>query len=213
MKYSLLKHNIIRKVLAAFNNLQRNNLHSVFTFEIISFLLLLICFKKVKWEDGCGFLGCKSNNINMEDKEVRAWFPCPFCYVEIEVPILCLHLQEEHYFDMKNAVCPICAANLEKDTISHFTMQHAHSVKRRKKSQNSGFWSCNVSPILTPFLCTVPKHIHKDIYTSSSMAATTDAESSTTTGRDEVVGQNCEERRNGAAFIQELLISTIFFDL
>ncbi|KAK4493561.1 hypothetical protein RD792_017798 [Penstemon davidsonii] len=142
---------------------------------------------------------CDGNNINMEDEEVRAWFPCPFCYVEIEVPILCLHLEEEHYFDMKNAVCPICAANLEEDTISHFTMQHAHSVKRRKKSQNSGFWSCNVSPILTPLLCTV--------------AATTDAESSTTTGQDEAVGQNCEERRKGAAFIQELLISTIFFDL
>lgn len=26
-------------------------------------------------------------------------------------------------------VCPICAANLGKDALSHFTVQHAHSIK------------------------------------------------------------------------------------
>ena len=26
-------------------------------------------------------------------------------------------------------VCPLCAANLGKDVIGHFTLQHAHSLK------------------------------------------------------------------------------------
>lgn len=40
----------------------------------------------------------------MGDDDVRAWFPCPFCYVDIEIPALSVHLQEEHCFDLKNAV-------------------------------------------------------------------------------------------------------------
>lgn len=47
------------------------------------------------------------NHSLIEDEggdEVRAWFPCPFCYVEIELPMLCVHLQEEHCFALKNAV-------------------------------------------------------------------------------------------------------------
>lgn len=39
------------------------------------------------------------------DEDARAYFPCPFCYVDIEVHLLCSHLQDEHCFDLKNAVC------------------------------------------------------------------------------------------------------------
>ncbi|KAL3512716.1 hypothetical protein ACH5RR_025433 [Cinchona calisaya] len=101
---------------------------------------------------------------------------------EIEVPVLCSHLQEEHCFDFKNAVCPICAATLGKDAVGHFTMQHAHSVKRRRKFQKSGTWS-NASatvgkdlplncrsdrhepasdPLLSPFLCSATFSESKD---------------------------------------------------
>ncbi|XP_073128335.1 protein DEHYDRATION-INDUCED 19 homolog 6-like isoform X2 [Henckelia pumila] len=117
------------------------------------------------------------------DDGVSAWFPCPFCYIEIEVPLLCVHLQEEHCFDLKNAVCPICAANLGKDPTCHFTVQHAHSIKRRRTTEKSGLWSdisTNIvkdlrelssrfgtsslsgssepahDPLLSPFLCTIP---------------------------------------------------------
>ncbi|KAA8540761.1 hypothetical protein F0562_024320 [Nyssa sinensis] len=86
--------------------------------------------------------------IQRETTTARACFPCPFCYVDIEVPVLCSHLQEEHCFDFKNAVCPLCAANLGKDAIGHFTVQHAHSVKRRKKPRKSSFWSNNTSAML-----------------------------------------------------------------
>ncbi|KAJ4974161.1 hypothetical protein NE237_007335 [Protea cynaroides] len=91
------------------------------------------------------------NHLRLDDFEgdddIRACFPCPFCYVEIEVPLLCAHLQEEHCFDVKNAVCPVCAENLGKDMIGHFTVQHAHLLKRRRKSQRPSLWT-NSSAIL-----------------------------------------------------------------
>ncbi|KAL5231368.1 hypothetical protein ABZP36_030144 [Zizania latifolia] len=68
------------------------------------------------------------------DDEWWEYIPCPFCYIEMEVPFLCDHLQEEHCFDMKNAVCPICADNLGKDSEEHFRAQHSHLLKRRKSS-------------------------------------------------------------------------------
>ncbi|WOH10580.1 hypothetical protein DCAR_0730049 [Daucus carota subsp. sativus] len=127
-----------------------------------------------------------NNSDDMGDDDMRAWFPCPFCYVDIEVQAICVHLQEEHCFDLRNAVCPICAANLGKDATAHFTTQHAHLVERRRKSQKSGSWSNNSmgpsknmremnsyysqqqmngrghmhesvpDPLLSPFLCTIP---------------------------------------------------------
>ncbi|KAG8378774.1 hypothetical protein BUALT_Bualt07G0020000 [Buddleja alternifolia] len=191
-------------------------------------------------------LNNSGNHINLEDEgadEVRAWFPCPFCYMEIEVPLLCVHLQEEHCFDLKNAVCPICAANLGRDAIGHFTVQHAHSIKRRKNSQKSGFWS-NLStnmlkdfrelssllgansvtgacsgnepvhdPLLSPFLCPAPMTVLKDRQKDLSqfVAASSVAESEKSS-RDEGEEQDYEERRNRAAFVQELLLSTVFQD-
>ncbi|KAJ4960371.1 hypothetical protein NE237_020281 [Protea cynaroides] len=129
------------------------------------------------------------NRLSLDDSEVdddvMACFPCPFCYVDIELPVLCAHLQEEHCFDVKNAVCPVCAGNLGKDMIGHFTVQHAHLVKRRRISQKSGLWTSSSSmlgkelrelssflsatstngrgsstdsapdPLLSPFLCSV----------------------------------------------------------
>ncbi|KAJ8563285.1 hypothetical protein K7X08_031737 [Anisodus acutangulus] len=67
-------------------------------------------------------------NEDNEAEDVRAWFPCPFCNVEIEVPMLCSHMQDEHCFDLKNAVCPICAATLGRDPVVQFSVQHAQSV-------------------------------------------------------------------------------------
>ncbi|TVU37039.1 hypothetical protein EJB05_19006 [Eragrostis curvula] len=74
-----------------------------------------------------------------EDGELWEYFPCPFCYIEVEVPFICNHLQEEHCFDTKNAVCPICANNLGKDMAAHFRVQHSHLLKRRKPAKPSSW--------------------------------------------------------------------------
>lgn len=43
------------------------------------------------------------DDSDVED-DAKACFPCPFCYVDIELSVLCSHLQEDHCFDLKNAV-------------------------------------------------------------------------------------------------------------
>lgn len=53
---------------------------------------------------------CHADNHSIVDEtetddNVKACVPCPFCYLEIEVHMICSHLQEEHCFEMKNAVC------------------------------------------------------------------------------------------------------------
>ncbi|XP_028797403.1 protein DEHYDRATION-INDUCED 19 homolog 5-like [Neltuma alba] len=66
-----------------------------------------------------------------------------FLLCGIEVPVLCSHLQEEHCFDLNNAVCPLCAANLGRDANAHFIVQHSSSVKRRRKPEKSNSLSGN----------------------------------------------------------------------
>uniref|UniRef100_A0ACD5WLY5 Uncharacterized protein n=1 Tax=Avena sativa TaxID=4498 RepID=A0ACD5WLY5_AVESA len=70
-----------------------------------------------------------------EEGELWEYFPCPFCYIEVEMPFIRDHLQEEHCFDTRNAVCPICAENLGKDMSAHFRFQHSLLLKRRKPSK------------------------------------------------------------------------------
>ncbi|KAJ0755155.1 putative drought induced 19 type, zinc-binding protein [Helianthus annuus] len=162
------------------------------------------------------------NHLTMDgDDDVGAWFPCPFCYIEIEIPVLCYHLQEEHCFDLKNAVCPICAANLGKDALAHFTSHHVHSIKRRRKSQKSGLWSNGASHTrettpdrghmhettpdpLSAFLGNVP---FSDLQEENISSATSQVKS---TNEDEKEVKDHEEERCRAAFVQELVFSTIF---
>ncbi|KAK4766959.1 hypothetical protein SAY86_014710 [Trapa natans] len=116
------------------------------------------------------------------DEDARAYFTCPFCYVETEVNLLCSHLQDGHCFDLKNAACPLCAANLGKEATGHFVAQHTSSLKRRKKSQKYVPWmgasatagkelslilwssathrknqnETSPDPLLSPFICNTP---------------------------------------------------------
>ncbi|XP_072978928.1 protein DEHYDRATION-INDUCED 19 homolog 6-like [Typha angustifolia] len=78
-----------------------------------------------------------SSAIQSGDEDIWEYFPCPFCCVDVEVPFLSNHLQDEHCFDLKNAVCPVCAANPGNDMIAHFIVQHSHLVKRRKSDKTS----------------------------------------------------------------------------
>ncbi|XVF49330.1 hypothetical protein PTKIN_Ptkin04bG0002700 [Pterospermum kingtungense] len=174
------------------------------------------------------------------DEDARACFLCPFCYVEIEIHSLCNHLQEEHCFVLKNAVCPLCAANLGKDVIGHFMIQHASSLKRRRKSQKSGNRPGSPSklgrelssfmgfptggrgnahesapnPTLSPFLCNAPVSDTKDVQQNkcSDDGATVASNLKRIEPHlpDEDHEQNTEERRLRAAFAQQLVMSTFF---
>ncbi|PIA30271.1 hypothetical protein AQUCO_05600001v1 [Aquilegia coerulea] len=147
------------------------------------------------------------------DDDLRAYFPCPFCYVDIELPSLCIHLQEEHCFDLKNAVCPVCASNLGKDIMGHFMLQHSSSLKRRRKSQRSGLWTNSSAMLgkelrdLTSFLGVNSAKESKDSPDMSSSIVDVKSEGSTS---DEAQEEDQKEKLQRAEFIQQLVLSTIF---
>jgi len=168
------------------------------------------------------------------EDDARTCFPCPFCYVDIDLSMLCGHLQEYHCFDLKNAVCPLCAANLGKDVIGHFIVQHASSLKRRKRSEKSGFLTGNSAmlgkkfptnpvgnklesapdPLLSLFINNMnfldPKFIQQDECFSDDASDASDVKSMEASSLDEGHEQDNEERRQKAAFVQQLIMSTIF---
>ncbi|GMH23436.1 hypothetical protein Nepgr_025279 [Nepenthes gracilis] len=173
------------------------------------------------------------------NEDPRTYFTCPFCYVDIELNVLCSHLQEEHCFNVKNAVCPVCALNLGKDVIGHFKVHHANSLKSRRKSQKPSFWSStsvrelssfygsttrsvsgnapdsSPDPLLSPFLSSIPYLEPKsdplpDTHSSNEASITLEPESLKPSPSNESHKEDTEERRQRAEFFQELILSTIF---
>ncbi|KAJ3670613.1 hypothetical protein LUZ60_008039 [Juncus effusus] len=67
------------------------------------------------------------------DDEIRPEFPCPYCYEDHDVASLCAHLEEEHPFESKVAVCPVCSDKINRDMLSHLTLQHGHLFKTRRR--------------------------------------------------------------------------------
>lgn len=172
------------------------------------------------------------------DDDAKACFPCPFCYVDIEVHLVCSHLQEEHCFDLKNAVCPLCAANLLKDATEHFIVQHTSLLKRRKRFEKSGLWNGGSAmlskelssflgtstigrgnahgsvsdPLLSPFLRNAPlshSKVTQQDDSSDEVSVVSDSKREPTLV-DEGHEEEIEERKQRATFIQRLILSTVF---
>ncbi|XP_022737032.1 protein DEHYDRATION-INDUCED 19 homolog 6-like isoform X2 [Durio zibethinus] len=148
------------------------------------------------------------------DEDAKACFPCPFCYLEIENHAFCNHLQEEHCFDLKNA--------------------------RRRKSQKSGVWLGSPAtlgrelssfigsstggrgnahesapdPLLSPFLCNAPvsdtRDVQRDKCSADEATVASNLRRIEPPLLDKDHEQNTEERRQRAAFVQQLVMSTIF---
>ncbi|CAI0450825.1 unnamed protein product, partial [Linum tenue] len=187
----------------------------------------------------------EDNHLGLDESEgeedAKAFFPCPFCYVDIDVHVLCTHLQDEHCFNLRNAVCPLCAANLGNDVIGHFIVQHASSLKKRRKAHRSGPWTggnnsavsgralssfggssttssigniSELAPDLSPFLGSVPE-LDSRSWQQQQQDSSEKPSSGThlkSSGGELSVDDRLdrEERAQKAAFIQELIASTIF---
>ncbi|KAG0499190.1 hypothetical protein HPP92_003881 [Vanilla planifolia] len=63
------------------------------------------------------------------EEDVRADLPCPYCYEDHDITSLCSHLEDEHPFESKAAICPICSVKVASDMLSHITLQHGHQFK------------------------------------------------------------------------------------
>lgn len=181
------------------------------------------------------------NHLAMDDSDgddnSRAYFPCPFCYVEIEVHLFCSHLLDEHCFDLKNAVCPLCAANLGKDAIEHFIVQHASSLKHRRKHKKSGLWTGSSAmlgkdlssflgsstnsrtnthesapdPLLSPFLGNLSRSDPRQgQHEEPFNISASHSISSGMSSLDRGSQVDYEEQRQKSTFVQQLIASTIF---
>ncbi|KAF9672378.1 hypothetical protein SADUNF_Sadunf11G0035400 [Salix dunnii] len=64
------------------------------------------------------------------EEEVRPDFPCPYCDEDFDIGSLCSHLEDEHSYESKVAVCPICSVKVAQDMLSHITFQHGHLLHR-----------------------------------------------------------------------------------
>lgn len=77
------------------------------------------------------------DRLSIEDfeveEDVRPDFPCPFCYEDYDIASLCSHLEDEHPFESKVAVCPICSVKVARDLLNHITLQHGHLFKLQRR--------------------------------------------------------------------------------
>ncbi|KAK9089143.1 hypothetical protein Scep_028225 [Stephania cephalantha] len=67
------------------------------------------------------------------EEEVRPDFPCPYCYEDYDIASLCTHLEDEHSFETKVTVCPICSVKVTRDMLNHITLQHGHLFKLQRR--------------------------------------------------------------------------------
>ncbi|KQK11735.1 protein DEHYDRATION-INDUCED 19 homolog 5 isoform X2 [Brachypodium distachyon] len=165
------------------------------------------------------------------DGELWEYFPCPFCYIEVEMPFICNHLQEEHCFDTRNAVCPICAENLGKNMSAHFRVQHSHLLKRRKPSKPSSWPSAahgeepyevnsymmnnrlcqdpEPDPLLSQFICSADQTESKSRDRSRRHGGGSSATSDVQRSGQRVSQLELEERLQRVEFLKEIITSTI----
>ncbi|GLJ37842.1 hypothetical protein SUGI_0769770 [Cryptomeria japonica] len=51
------------------------------------------------------------------EEDVRPDFPCPYCYEEYDIASLCSHLEDEHSYEAKPALCPVCSIKVGRDML------------------------------------------------------------------------------------------------
>ncbi|XP_010260315.1 PREDICTED: protein DEHYDRATION-INDUCED 19-like [Nelumbo nucifera] len=66
------------------------------------------------------------------EEEVRPDFPCPFCYEDYDIASLCSHIEDEHPFESKVTVCPICSVKVARDLLNHIMLHHGHLFKLQR---------------------------------------------------------------------------------
>ncbi|CAI8609851.1 unnamed protein product [Vicia faba] len=153
-------------------------------------------------------------------------FRCPFCDFDIQLPVPCNDFHEDYCSALKYMICPVCEQDLGNDAIAQFT--HSTSRKWGWKSEKSSNWSGNsamfgkklagrgnkqesiADPLLSPFICNGPVP-----NTNSSHPG----EKSSLGNKDINIAKRCwsdgveqDHREQGlkAAFVQSLILSTIF---
>ncbi|XP_016510628.1 protein DEHYDRATION-INDUCED 19 homolog 4-like [Nicotiana tabacum] len=67
------------------------------------------------------------------EEESRPEFLCPFCGEDFDIVGLCCHIDDEHAFEAKNGICPVCAKRVGVNLVGHITQQHGNILKVQRK--------------------------------------------------------------------------------
>ncbi|XP_078445589.1 protein DEHYDRATION-INDUCED 19 homolog 2-like [Wolffia australiana] len=80
------------------------------------------------------FLGFE--DVEAGEDDARTEFPCPYCGEDFDMAGLCHHITDEHAFEAKTGVCPICEARIGMDIldyVGHITIMHGHFLKVHRR--------------------------------------------------------------------------------
>ncbi|KAF6155887.1 hypothetical protein GIB67_039218 [Kingdonia uniflora] len=72
------------------------------------------------------------NDLEVEE-EIRPDFPCPYCFEDYDIISLCSHLEDEHSFESRVTICPICSVKVTRDMLNHITLQHGNLFKMQRR--------------------------------------------------------------------------------
>ncbi|CAI0469889.1 unnamed protein product [Linum tenue] len=77
-----------------------------------------------------------SESLEDTDDHLLADFPCPYCEEDYDLVELCCHIDDEHPYEPKSEMCPVCGLTDAMDMVAHITSQHgdmAHSLQKLKR--------------------------------------------------------------------------------
>ncbi|KAL0903164.1 hypothetical protein M5K25_027521 [Dendrobium thyrsiflorum] len=70
-----------------------------------------------------------------DEDEWRPEFPCPLCDEDFDIVGLCCHIDDDHPFEAKNGVCPICSGGVGVDA-DFFKSQHKRRLRKGSSALN-----------------------------------------------------------------------------
>ncbi|XXG61438.1 hypothetical protein AAC387_Pa05g0055 [Persea americana] len=173
------------------------------------------------------------------EEEVRPDFPCPYCYEDYDIASLCSHLEDEHSFESKVVVCPICSVKRRR-RLRRVAIPNSQALSllgrdlREAHLQvllgGGGYRSSSTSasntvtdPFLSSLVLNFPgpeaEEISKSAVSSVEDTSLKNATSSQTWRSSFDSSLSYEEREQKmkqatvrAAFMQDMLLSTLFSD-
>ncbi|KAK9085365.1 hypothetical protein Sjap_025776 [Stephania japonica] len=121
------------------------------------------------------------------EEEVRPDFPCPYCYEDYDIASLCTHLEDEHPFETKVTVCPICSVkrrrrlrrvalpNSQALSLLGRDLREAHLQVLLGgggyRPSNANVSNTSTDSLLSSFMLNFPASESEDISKSSLLAA------------------------------------------
>lgn len=73
------------------------------------------------------------DEVEGDEEELRPEFACPYCFEPLDIFSLCSHVADEHCFESRPVVCPVCVTKVGKDIVVHITTHHTNLFKTQRR--------------------------------------------------------------------------------